>query len=65
MDREAECTVRAVRNSLRGTDQSALSRCEVIEGPLDLPEGKYLLTYDGQTVAVQKRNGFWLADMGN
>ena len=61
MGREADCTVGAVEVSLPGTNLSEYTKCSIHEAPNDLPDGQYQLTFGGQTVPVQKRDGSWLA----
>jgi hypothetical protein len=61
MGREADCTVGAVKVSLPGTNVSHYAKCSIHHEPSDLPEGQYQVTFGGETVPVQKRNGAWLA----
>jgi hypothetical protein len=50
MGREAACIVSAVRVSLAGATESALTRCSIHQAPVDLPEGAYQVTFAGETI---------------
>jgi hypothetical protein len=61
MGREAECLVSALKVSLPGTNVSHYASCSIFSAPDDLPEGQYLVTFGGETTAVQKRDSYWVA----
>lgn len=59
---EAPCKVPAKRVSLRGSGHSFLPTCEIVDEPGDLPEGLYLLSYNGEALAMRKQpDGIWVA----
>ena len=59
MGREARCTLNAVKVSLPGTNISRFVRWRIHHAPSDLPEGQYRVTFEGETLAFQKRGGVW------
>jgi hypothetical protein len=58
---EANCTVTALKVTMRETNIHAYARYEVkaVSGPL--PEGDYELTVNGQSFPVRHRGEYWLA----
>jgi hypothetical protein len=65
MGRTGDCIVGAVRVSLPGTSESALTRFSIHNEPTDLPDGQYVLSYrDGSQMAqqkVQRQHGAWVS----
>lgn len=57
---ETQCTVRALKVGLPGTDNFSYTRCSIehVEGPL--PEGRYEVRFAGQVNTAQFRGGYWL-----
>jgi|HubBroStandDraft_6_1064221.scaffolds.fasta_scaffold199165_1 hypothetical protein len=64
MGREASCTLNALRVSLPGTIVSHFANCNIHHAPRDLPDGEYLMTFDGGMIVFQKHGGVWQA-LGN
>ncbi len=61
MGREEDCILKAVSMSLPGTIVSQFSKCKVHNAPSDLPDGEYLVTFDGGMIPFEKRDGKWVA----
>jgi hypothetical protein len=61
MGREASCTLNALRVSLPGTIVSHFVNCNIHHAPSDLPDGEYLVTFEGGMIPFQKRDGVWQA----
>ena len=61
MGREVNCTVNAEKVSLPGIIVSHFSKCNVHNAPSDLPDGEYLVIFDGGMMPFQKHHGVWEA----
>jgi hypothetical protein len=61
MGRSANCTVCAVRIALQGVGGYQYVRPIVAGAPSDLPNGAYVLTFDGRVTSVQLHNGAWMS----
>jgi hypothetical protein len=61
MGRSANCTVCAVRIALQSGGAYQYVRPIVTGAPGDLPNGTYVLTFDGRVASVQFHNGAWMA----
>ncbi len=61
MGREVDCSVRAVKVSLLGTDDYNYIRPVIYDVPSDLPDGLYNITFGGKTDRVQRHSGAWIA----
>jgi len=61
MGREVDCSVRAVKVSLLGTDEYNYIRPVIHDVPSDLPDGLYSITFGGKTERVQRQYGAWIA----
>ena len=61
MGREVDCSVRAVKVSLLGTDDFNYIRPVIHGVPEDLPDGLYNITFGGKTERVQRHGGAWIA----
>lgn len=61
MGRSATCTVCAVRIALQGGGGHQYVRPIVTGTPSDLPNGAYVLTFDGRVASVQLHNGAWMS----
>jgi hypothetical protein len=65
MLRDAECNILArkvpvaARTTARSPDYT-YSDCAVIDAPMDLPDGEYLIYFDHHTVAATKERGYWI-----
>jgi hypothetical protein len=61
MGREAECTIRAEKVSLPGTNLYEYVKLKIHNEPADLPDGPYAVTIEGRTVPVQRHLGAWIS----
>lgn len=61
MGREAHCNVRGVRFSRPGLPPAPLMQCTIEDAPSDLPDGDYVVTFDGISSQVRKTENGWLA----
>ena len=61
MNREAPCTVRAVKVSLPKLDIYEYVRADIAQAPSDLPFGSYEVTFEGRTMKVNKTSQGWIA----
>jgi hypothetical protein len=61
MGRDVNCSVRAVKVSLPGTDEYTYIRPVIYGAPSDLPDGPYSITFGGKTESVQRLMGAWIA----
>ena len=61
MGREETCTLNAEKVSLPGIIVSHFSKCNVHHAPSDLPDGEYLLVFEGGMIPFQKCGGLWQA----
>ncbi len=61
MGREETCTFNAEKLSLPGVIVSHFSKCNVHHAPSDLPDGEYLVVFEGGMIPFQKRRGVWQA----
>jgi hypothetical protein len=64
MGRDVECSVRAVKVSLRGTGDYNYVRPLICDTPADLPDGPYVITFGGATHNVQRLRGSWIGNAG-
>jgi hypothetical protein len=60
MNREAECTVSAVKVSLPELDIWEYVQCDIHLAPDDLADGLYQVTFKGRTMKVQLLDGIWI-----
>lgn len=60
MGRDADCTVRAEKVSLPGTNQSKYANFTIHEEPKDLPDGQYDVTFEHRAARLQRLNGVWI-----
>ena len=61
MGREESCTINAERLSLPGIIVSHFSKCNLHHAPVDLPDGEYLMVFEGGMMPFEKRGGAWRA----
>jgi hypothetical protein len=61
MGREASCILSAIKISSPLTGHPNFTKCDIHQAPDDLPDGRYEVTFGGQTAKVKNGNGFWLA----
>ena len=59
MGREEHCTINAEKVSLPGIIVSDFSKCNVHNVPSDLPDGEYLVIFEGGMIPFHKRGGVW------
>ena len=64
MGREENCTLNAEKISLPGIIVSHFSKCNVHNAPSDLPDGEYLVLFDGGMIPFRKHRGVWEAVEG-
>lgn len=61
MLRDAECDILARKVPVAaGSSDYTYSDFAVIEAPIDLPDGEYLIYFDRHTVAATKEHGYWV-----
>ena len=65
MLRDADCEVLArkvpvLARTGAGAREYTYSDCAIINAPIDLPDGEYIVYFDRHTVAVTKERGFWV-----
>ena len=65
MLRDAECSILARKVPLAaktgaGSQDYTYSDFAVIDAPIDLPDGEYLIYFDRHTVAATKEGGYWV-----
>jgi hypothetical protein len=62
---EADCTVRATKVSLPDASGVFAYVDYLIENvSKQLPDGLYQLSVNGETISVNRKNGFWLSTTG-
>ena len=61
-EREAPCDMLAMKESHPHAAEPAYSRCNVIDAPIDLPDGDYMVHFDGLTVPARKEGGLWIPE---
>jgi hypothetical protein len=59
MGRRERCRVHATRVFLAGTDKYEYLRPAIFGEPAGLPDGIYVLTFDGCSIPSQHLNGAW------
>jgi hypothetical protein len=57
----ANCTLRATKVSLAGSDEFDYANIEVIDVDKQLPSGVFELTYAGRVANMREVNGHWIA----
>jgi|HubBroStandDraft_1064217.scaffolds.fasta_scaffold119300_2 hypothetical protein len=62
MGRETPCDMLAMKDARSVTGPIAYSQCCVIDAPMDLPDGVYVVTFNGLVVAARKEGGLWLPE---
>jgi hypothetical protein len=65
MDRKTDCDVLARKlpipsNRKGGLPDFTYTDCAVIDAPVDLPDGEYMVHFDDHVVAATKEGGCWL-----
>ncbi len=61
MGREEDCTLNAQKVTLPGIIISHFSKCNVHNAPSDLPDGEYLVIFEGGMIPFHKHGGVWEA----
>jgi hypothetical protein len=66
MEREAECEVLARTLGFTWSVESAkrvpvYTDCSVLTAPPNLPDGEYLVTFEGNFVMATRQRGHWLS----
>ena len=61
MGRQEDCTFNAEKVSLPGTILSHFSKCNVHNAPSDLPDGEYLVLFEGGMIPFHKQGRVWKA----
>ncbi|HEY1499742.1 MAG TPA: hypothetical protein VGF88_09210 [Acidobacteriaceae bacterium] len=57
MGREVLCELLVWKETVG--NRPVYSQCRVVTAPLDLPDGEYVLLFDGRTVPAKKQGGWW------
>jgi hypothetical protein len=57
---EATCTALATRVSLPGFDATYIDY-SISDVSHAIPDGRYVLSVNGETIPVVRRNGFWVS----
>jgi len=60
MGQHEPCEMLAIKESGSGGGQEVFSRCSVIDAPQALPDGDYLVSFNGFSVAARKEGGLWV-----
>lgn len=61
MGRTAACSFVAEKDwSPGGADQARYRHCSVVSAPAELPDGIYLLHFEGYLTCVERRRGHWI-----
>ena len=62
MEREAPCEMLAMKEAESGKGPVIFSRCSVIDAPIDIPDGDYVVSFNGCVVSARKEAGLWIPD---
>lgn len=62
MGYESECEMLAVREYLPQVGRPIYYRCSVIKAAPHLPDGEYIVMFDGHAVPAIKESGLWIPD---
>ena len=62
MGHQSECEMLALKETDSVTRSTTYSRCSVIQVTLDLPDGDYVVAFQGNSVVARREGGLWLAN---
>jgi hypothetical protein len=62
MGHESACEMLALKETDSVTRRTTFSRCSVIRASSDLPDGEYIVAFQGNSVSARRECGLWLAD---
>lgn len=54
------CEMLAIKESASGKAREMFSRCSVIDAPQQLPDGEYVVSFNGYSVPAKKEGGLWM-----
>jgi hypothetical protein len=60
MGRESHCELLVWKEA--SNDGPVYRQCRVVTAPLNLPDGNYVVAFDGRTVPTSKQNGWWVME---
>lgn len=60
MGHHEPCEMLAIKESVSGTTREIFSRCSVIDAPQGLPDGDYVVSFNGYSVTARKEGGLWM-----
>ena len=60
MGREAWCTVMGTKTLAPDGTELDVLRVSIENEPLDLPDGRYVLSFENTRRAIHRRAGFWV-----
>jgi hypothetical protein len=62
MGHESDCEMLALKETDSVTRRTTFSRCSVIQANPDLPDGDYIVAFQGNSVSARRAGGLWLAN---
>lgn len=62
MGRESKCEMVAMRDTAADGPHAVYSLCSVITAAPDLPDGEYVVEFDGRMVRAKREVGLWLPE---
>ncbi len=60
MGQHEPCEMLAIKESGSGVSPEVFSRCSVIDAPQELPDGDYMVSFNGFSVSARKECGLWI-----
>lgn len=61
MEQETVCRVKAIKITIPKLDVWEYVRAEIADAPSELPDGAYVVRFDGRSMKVEKNAGEWIA----
>ncbi len=62
MGRESICEMLAMKDRAANGTQPVYSLCSVLTAAPDLPDGDYIVEFDGRKVRARRQGGLWLPE---